>query len=295
MSNEIEALCRQFKALGDPARLRIVALCRTGEVSVGELVDILGQSQPRVSQHLKRLCEAGLLRRFRDGKRVYYRLAADGAAPVRRFIDRLPPDAATLVNDAEQLRQKRGAVLPAEGQTGNAERAVARALIELTVTAPLGDLLDIGCGRGALLKLLASRARRAVGVDIDADARSIARAELYLAGLDNCSLRQGDMYSLPFAAERFDTIILDDVLLSSDRPEAVLKEACRLLRPAGRLVVLSAIGEEPEASAGVLARVSRGVGLRMAPPRYLPETKPEWLLTVMSANAQAAAGDAVAA
>ena len=134
-----------------------------------------------------------------------------------------------------------------------------------------------------------------MGVDIDADARSIARAELYLAGLDNCSLRQGDMYCLPFSAERFDTVILDDVLLMAERPEAVLQEACRLLRPAGRLIVLSALGGGREATATMLARASRGVGLRMAPPRFLPETNPEWLLTVMSVDARDEVGDAVAA
>src|SRR5690606_19402375 len=147
--------------------------------------------QPRVSQHLKKLVEAGLVERFRDGKRVYYRLVSDGHKGVRRLLDLVPRDDPDMLADADRLRELRGSgrtsaeALP--GSAAPADRAVHRLLLEHTVTAPLGDLLDIGCGSGRLLKLLASRANRAVGVDVDADARQLARAELMFAGLPNCS------------------------------------------------------------------------------------------------------------
>ena len=126
-------------------------------------------------------------------------------------------------------------------QDDESVRRLHKALIELTVAMPLGDLLDIGSGRGGSLKLLGSRAQRAVGVDIDADARQLARAELLLAGVENCSLRKGDMYELPFADGEFDTVILDDVLGTAERPMTALSEARRLLKPAGRLLLLCAV------------------------------------------------------
>jgi len=162
----------------------------------------------------------------------------------------------------------------------------------VNVAAPVGDLLDVGCGRGSLLKLLASRAHRAVGVDIDANARQLARAELLFAGVPNCSLRKGDMYRLPFADQEFTTIIIDDVLADAYSPVHALNEARRLLRPGGRLFILESVvdrqGEELQAS---LAKWSAAAGLRLAPARFVPEKKPAWLLsvaTVASSKTEAA-------
>ena len=227
MSSDTEQLIRQFKALSDGLRLRIVALCQQGELSVGELTDVLGLSQPRVSQHLKQLCEADLLERFRDGKRVYYRQPAAAGAVTRRVLGLVPTHDAVFADDLERLRALRGGGVDPDRVADPSHRAIHRALLGQTVAAPLGDLLDIGCGRGSILKLLASRANRAIGVDIDADARDIARTELLLAGLPNCSLRQGDMYRLPFDDADFDTIVLDDVLTEADHPRRVLREARR--------------------------------------------------------------------
>ena len=208
-----ERLLLQLKALADPVRLRLIALCRHGECSVAELTHVTGQSQPRVSQHLKQLCGAGLLERFRDGKRVYYRLPSL-ARPPRLLLDLVPEADREIAADAARLRRLRAGRDGAVAEpAGDSDREIHRALLNLTVTAPIGDLLDVGCGRGRMLKLLASRARRAVGVDIDATARQLARAELMLAGLPNCSLRQGDVHRLPFADAEFDTVILDDLLL----------------------------------------------------------------------------------
>ena len=280
ISKETDALLQQFKALADPQRIRVLVLCKAGELSVGELVDVLGQSQPRVSQHLKLLCAAGLLNRFRDGKRVFYRWPAAPSAAERRLLAALPEQDPRFDADLTLLRNLRTVpVDPNAPPTIDAsQRAIARALIELTVSTPVGDLLDIGCGRGRLLKLLASRARRAVGVDIDSAARSSARAELFLAGLSNCSLRKGDMYDLDFEDASFDTIILDDVLGSATQPQRVLAEARRLLRRNGRLLVLQRLGSSNlEATTAELAPLTASCNLRMTSPRPIPSQQPVWL------------------
>lgn len=283
MEGETEQLIAQFKALADTARMRMVALCAQGECSVSELTEVLGHSQPRVSQHLKQLCAAGLLERFRDGHFVYYRVATrgDGAALRRRLLSLIPNNDPVFGKDSDRLRALRGARTVTAADATYHDRPLHRALVALTVTEQLGDLVDIGCGQGRILKLLATRARRAVGVDIDSDARRFARAELLLAGLPNCSLRQGDMYSLPFAEQEFDTAILDDVLSDAGRPTEGIAEAVRILRPGGRLLILLSVatqnmGDLQSRLAGWCAET----GLRLAPARAVPAQKPQWLLAV---------------
>lgn len=289
MEAPTEQLLMQLKSLADPVRLRLVALCRHGECSVSELTEVLGQSQPRVSQHLKQLCEADLLERFRDGKRVYYRVPlAKGGTVRRRLLELIPVDR-FIAADAERLRRLRGqgAPRPAPAATDEdrpTDRGVHRALLDLTITAPLGDLLDIGCGRGRTLKLLASRANRAVGVDVDANARQLARSELMLAGLPNCSLRQGDMYRLPFADGEFDTVILDDLLADAARPVRALLEAKRLIRAGGRLIVLERLQSRSSAELQKsLAEWSAAAGLRLGYARLVPKKAPAWSLSVATA------------
>lgn len=296
MEAPTEQLLRQLKSLADPVRLRLVALCRHGECSVTELTEVLGQSQPRVSQHLKQLCEAGLLERFRDGRRVYYRVTlAKGGTVRRRLLELIPVDR-FIAADAERLRRLRGqgAPRPLPAPTDEDEptdRGVHRALLDLTITAPLGDLLDIGCGRGRTLKLLASRANRAVGVDVDANARQLARSELMLAGLPNCSLRQGDMYQLPFADGEFDTVILDAVLADAVRPVRALLEAKRLVRGGGRLIVLERLQSRSSTELQKsLAGWSAAAGLRLGHARLVPKKAPAWSLSVATtAQGQSAA------
>jgi SAM-dependent methyltransferase len=283
MKSSTEQLLSQFKALADPVRARLVALCGLAECSVSELTKVTGQSQPRVSQHVKQLCAVGLLERFKDGHFVFYRVptAGEGSARRRRLLALLPDDEPQFQKDSNKLRKLRG-----EG-SGNAlpvsegDRSLHRALVELTVARPLGDLLDIGCGQGRILKLLASRAHRAVGVDIDSDARRMARAELLLAGMANTTLRQGDMNALPFEDHEFDTVILDDVLTEAKNPAAAINEAKRLLDTDGRLLLLASVG-----NAGVdelrtqFAEWSVAANLRLAPARSVPNNNPEWLLAV---------------
>jgi len=269
MSTTSDQLIAQLKTLADLTRMRLIALCRQGECSVSELTEIIGQSQPRISQHLRALCDSGLLLRQRDGKRVFYRVSQrDENSRVRsQLLALIPSDDPIFTDDLRRLHEIRGAhlvpaapALPAD----EADRAIYRAIIDLTVTAPIGSLLDIGCGRGQILKLLASRASRAIGVDIDASARELARAELMLAGIPDCSLRQGDMYRLPFDSR-------------------ALCEARRLLKRAGRLLVLHSVSPDIiEDLKKQLATWSRAAGLRLAPARIATPRNPRWMLAVLT-------------
>lgn len=286
MQSSTDDLLHQFKALADPVRLRLVMLCTAAECSVSELTRVTGLSQPRVSQHLKQLIAADLLERFRDGHFVFYRvpLGGGGAAARRQLLRLLPADEPEFARDLDRLRSLRAVDEEREGAISEDDRFLHKALVELTVAAPLGNLLDIGCGEGRLLKLLASRANRVVGVDIDPAARRLARAELLLAGLPNCSLRQGDMYRLPFEDSAFDTVILDDVLADARRPTEALQEARRLLRDGGRMLLLASVGARSVSQLKTkFAAWSADTGLRLAPPRSIPDKKPGWLLGVATA------------
>jgi ArsR family transcriptional regulator len=290
MMPSTDNLLRQFKALADPTKVRLVLLCTVAECSVSELTQITGLSQPRISQHLKQLCAADLLERFRDGHFVYYRVATSGPDPVsrRRLLALLPSDEPQFSKDAERLRglRQHDDLIRSAGN----DRQLHQALVELTVARPLGDLLDIGCGQGRLLKLLASRAQHVVGVDIDPAARRLARAEVLLAGLPNCTLRQGDMLSLPFSDGEFDTIILDDVLAATRRPEKAIAEALRLLKDGGRIFLLASVGLDGAADLqDEFNKWAVSTGMRLTKPRSIPDKNPSWLLAVATPADRASA------
>lgn len=288
MLHTTESLVQQLKALADTMRLRLIALCMHGECSVSDLTEVSGESQPRISQHLKILCDAGLLVSHRDGKRVFYRVPSrsDDFKLLGQLLQLVPHDEAIYREDLRRLRDIRGEQLGADEQPemdGDAARALFRAIIDLTVTAPIGAMLDVGSGRGQILKLLASRASRAVGVDIDASARQLARAELMLAGIPNCTLRKGDMYRLAFQDSEFDTIILDDVLGDAKFPVRALREASRVLRSGGRLLLIQSVTRETcEQMQVELADYCSHVGLRLSAARIAMPYHPVWILAVAS-------------
>ncbi len=292
MLTKTALLVQQLKTLGDPTRLRLTALCLRGECSVSELTRVIGQSQPRISQQLKVLCDAEILTRHRDGKRVFYKVPQrrSDTRALNSLLELIPADDPVFEADWRLLLQGRGKRISEYGaacEDESALRALHRAILDLTVTAPVGDLLDVGCGRGAILKLLASRAHRAVGVDIDANARQLARAELMLAGIPNCSLRKGDMYRLPFADGEFNTIIIDDVLVDAQDPVRALVEARRLLRRGGRLFIVESIRERSSrGTQTALAEWSQEAGLRLAPARRVPQKEAAWLVSVATAADQ---------
>ena len=283
MNADSEALLGRLKALADPARMRLLALCQSTECSVSELTLVTGLSQPRISQHLKVLCNADLLERFREGHFVFFRTQSAGRAgsELRSLLALLPSNEPQFAKDLAKLRDIRAQSDLDCDESSNDDRSLQRALVELTVARPLGDLLDIGCGQGRILKLLASRATRSVGVDVDSDQRRLARAELLLAGTPNCTLRSADMYELPFADGEFDTVILDDVLFDATDPVAVIAEASRLMGLNGRLLMLaSTTDRDVNEVRSRFASWASETGLRLAQPRQIPSKEPAWMLAV---------------
>lgn len=225
-----------LRAVADPIRYRLLALCSRGQMSVGELVMILGQSQPSISRHLRILANAGLIERYRDGKFMYYRVPDKGTSTgiVRTLLSLTAADDPQLTRDADAVARITEAMVP---RSVFAERQFNRAVLSLAAQRSVGALLDVGMGNARIMKLLASSASRLVGVDNDRTARTAARRSLAAAGLANCSVLAGDMYQLPFDHAEFRTVVMDEVLLNSDAPGPALTEAARTLEPNGRLLI----------------------------------------------------------
>jgi ArsR family transcriptional regulator len=243
----MQAILAALKAVAEPTRLRLLALCARGELTVSELTRILGQSQPRVSRHLKVLLDAGLLDRFREQNWVYYRvpLKDPGSSLARQLLALMPKGDPILTLDGlrlDQLLSERVAAL--ESANGEAaERVNGLAVVDRRILGalgdePVGDLLDIGTGSGRMLRLLADRTEMAVGIDISRDMLLLARSNLRSAGMDHLTVRQGNMYQLKFANEAFHTVTVDQVLFQAEDPESVLAEAARVIKPGGRLLLV---------------------------------------------------------
>jgi ArsR family transcriptional regulator len=241
-----------FRALGDPTRLRIMALVGDMELSIGELADVLGQSQPRVSRHVKILADAGLLRRYKEGAWVFLR-ADDAGLPgttLAALADMIAEagDAGDRTRIAE-IRARRVAEMQsyfernADGWDGIrslhvSDEAVEAAILAALDTRPCGDLLDIGTGTGRMIELLAPLARQATGVDRSPEMLRVARGKLAATRLGNCQVRLADMYELPVANGAADTVVVHQVLHYAEDPAAVIREAARVLAPGGRLLIV---------------------------------------------------------
>jgi ArsR family transcriptional regulator len=241
-----------FRALADATRLRIFSLLRTMELSVGELAQVLGQSQPRVSRHIKILCDAGLAERRKEGSWVFVALGrAASVAPVAAALDRwmqVEPDH-WAVADAARLaavRADRASSAAAwfEGHAGEwdairslhvAESEVESAMGALLGDGPLGTLIDIGTGTGRMLELFGGLADVALGIDRSSEMLRLARAKLHDRG--NTELRQADLYALPMADGAADVAILHHVLHFAQQPGAAIAEAARVLGAGGRLLI----------------------------------------------------------
>jgi len=259
----MDELLAELRAVAEPTRLRLLLLCAQGELTVSELVGILGQSQPRVSRHLKLLCDAGLLDRFREGAFVLYRLARRGpGVELARVLLGLVPEQDPVVGlDRDRL----GALKRQRADAANAyfranapqwdkirslyvaEPEVEAALLALLSPDGIGDFLDVGTGTGRMLELFGPRAEHAVGIDLSREMLAVARVNLERAGLRNCSLRQGDMYQLPLANETFDAAVFHQVLHYAEDPARALQEAGRVLKPGGRLVIVDFAPHDVEA------------------------------------------------
>jgi ArsR family transcriptional regulator len=249
-----EGLVNVLRAAGESTRLRVLVLLERGDLTVKDLTDILGQSQPRISRHLKLLVEAGLIDRFPEGSWVYYRLARSVAAVtlatvLGSLLDSRDP---ALIRDRERL----DAVKRAHAERASAyftrnaaawdeirslqveEAAVEAGILEIIGTTPFDALLDIGTGTGRIVELLNGRFARAVGIDQSHEMLAIARAHLDRADITDVQVRHGDIYALNLPRDSFDVVTIHQVLHYLDDPSRAIREAARVLRPGGKLVVI---------------------------------------------------------
>ncbi|HXC53765.1 MAG TPA: metalloregulator ArsR/SmtB family transcription factor [Rhizomicrobium sp.] len=255
MSEVLDILVTMLRAAGDPTRLRLLLLLRQAELTVSELVEIVGQSQPRVSRHLKLLTEAHLIERFKEGSWVFYRAADRGeGAELGTAIAAIAP-AEAQDSDSKRLaavRDARAAEAAAFFKANAAEweriralhapeKDVEAAIVRHIAAHPLDSLLDAGTGTGSMLELLAPHVKRAVGVDVSPEMLAIARDRLVRANIRHAQVRLGDTYRLPFpsgnALSGFDAVLFHQVLHYLDDPGAAVSEAARVMRAGGRLLI----------------------------------------------------------
>ncbi|MEJ7777743.1 MAG: metalloregulator ArsR/SmtB family transcription factor [Sphingomicrobium sp.] len=251
-----------FQALADPTRLRILALLSRMELSVGELAHLLGQSQPRVSRHVRILADAGVLERRKEGSWVFLAIAnATRTEPLLALVD-LWADAGTtdvFEADSERLDAVRAdradaaaryfsshaevwdSIRSLHAAESEVERAIERALGKRS----LGRLVDIGTGTGRMIELFGPRSAQAIGIDRSSEMLRLARAKLDAAGVPS-SLRQGDMYALPLVDGSADSIIIHQVLHYAHAPADAIGEAARVLSPGGTLLVVDFAAHERE-------------------------------------------------
>jgi ubiquinone/menaquinone biosynthesis C-methylase UbiE len=257
-----DALNAALKAAGEETRLRVLALLGEAELTVSDLTDILRQSQPRISRHLKLLAEAGLIERFREGTWAFFRLSehGGGAEVARSLLARLNPADQTIARDRERLasvRAARAAAAQAYFRAHAAEwdrirklhvadEAVEDAIRSALAGKPFRSLLDLGTGTGRMLELFGREIERGLGLDLSLDMLLLARDRLERAGMKHCSVRQGDIYDLPLGNDSFDVVILHQVLHFLDDGARAVREAARVLRPGGRLLVIDFAPHEME-------------------------------------------------
>ena len=254
---ELTQAVLQLNAAAEPSRLRLLVALLGGEATVGDLVLALAQSQPRVSRHLRLLAEAGLVEAFREGRSIYYRWSTAGfEAGIVNSVAALgdSPDL-TIRGDRERLqrlsRQRERHALRRALRAGrarglhasNADTASADLIRSLPGARRPEDILHVGCGSGELLRRLLPESRTVVGTETSGPLRQVARARLRQSGLPRWTIRDAAPSLLPFEAERFELVIVEDALGAGPDTETqkILSEAARVLRPAGKLLILDRI------------------------------------------------------
>ncbi|MGB3388077.1 MAG: metalloregulator ArsR/SmtB family transcription factor [Pseudaminobacter sp.] len=250
----LESLVDTLKAAAESSRLRILALLSRGDLTVSDLTEILNQSQPRVSRHLKLLLEAGLIERYQEGSWAFFRISDSEAARdfVQGLVSRINDGDPTIERDLERLAsvKRRRQERAAEYFSRNAaswdeirslhvpDRAVETALLKLVGKRPFQSMLDLGTGTGRLLEIFAPLYRRGLGIDMSREMLAVARANLDKAGISNAQVRQGDIFAPPADRDAYDLVTMHQVLHYLDEPALAIREAARLLRPSGRLVIV---------------------------------------------------------
>jgi ArsR family transcriptional regulator len=249
----MDTLLNGLRAAGERTRLRLLAILARNELTVSELTQILGQSQPRVSRHLKLLCEARLLDRIPEGTWVFYRLAERGAGVhlARALVELIPGHDLEIERDIRRLEAVRATRAEAAATYFRenaakwdrirslyiAESEVERAMLKALGDDPLEDLLDLGTGTGRILQVFATKTKRGLGIDLSREMLAVARANLEGANLQHCQVRYGDIYNLSVPTGSIDVVTIHHVLHFLDDPGAAVAEAARTLRPGGRLLI----------------------------------------------------------
>jgi len=234
--------------------MRILALLAREELAVLEICRVLGQSQPRISRHLKLLAEAGLVERFPDGAWVFYRLAVGGQAGdlIASILTRLDPRDPAVLRDGERLHEvfAERAYDAGEYFARNAARwdeirslyvaesDVEAAILEAAGPGPYKRLVDLGSGTGRMLTLLGPHAEHALGLDQSQQMLNIARNHVVEAGLKQCELRHGDIFGTGLPNASADVVVVHQVLHYLSDPAAAVRESARIVREGGRLVIV---------------------------------------------------------
>lgn len=249
-----QELVSALKAAAEPTRLRILVLLKGGELNVKDLMQILRQSQPRLSRHLKLLHEAGLVERYREGSWVYFRLS-DRARIGRlamMLTDPVDPSDTAIARDRERLeavKAEREAEAQSYFETHAGEWDRIRALhvserqVEGAMSEALGEerfdlLVDLGTGTGRTLELFAPRYQRGIGFDVNQAMLAYARAKLSRAGLETAQVRQGDIYNLALGSDEADAVVMHQVLHFLSDPAGAITEAARVIKPGGKLLIV---------------------------------------------------------
>ncbi|WP_068315062.1 ArsR/SmtB family transcription factor [Polycladidibacter hongkongensis] len=250
---QAEDVVAVLRACGETTRLRLLSLLSQSELTVKDLTGILGQSQPRISRHLKLLTEAAIIERYPEGSWVYYRLGEGSSARIARdallHVNQADPIVAADFDRLAALRRAKATeaadYFAGRAETWDAERNlhvpetdVEAAMRAMVGNGPLQSFLDLGTGTGRLLEVFADCYERGIGIDASGDMLTVARANLERAGITNAQVRQGDIYALPVTPGQADLTVVHQVLHYLEEPARAIAEAARTLRPGGRLLLV---------------------------------------------------------
>lgn len=250
----MDRIATALKVLGHTERLRILALLSRGELTVSELVQIMGLSQPRITQYIKSLEEAGIIERLKEGSWVFSRLRRGNeaiSALVATTLASLPQDDSALKADRrrlEDVRRDRARSVEAffvdvandRGQLGDEylpQEAIEREMHSLVGEGPFDYMIDLGTGTGRVLEIFADHVKRGSGVDNNVDMLKVARHNLSSAGRGHMTVRQGDLHAAPLANDVADLVTLHQVLHYLEDPHEAIFEAARLLMPGGKILI----------------------------------------------------------
>ena len=243
-----------LRAAGEHTRLRLIALLCKSDLTVSDLTEILGQSQPRISRHLRLLVEAGLAERYQEGAWAYFRSSDQGVSSAfnRFMIDHIDIEDPLMIRDMERLdavKRKRAekAALYFDKNASDwdslrtlhaSEKQVEAAMVDMIGDRQFGQMLDLGTGTGRVLELFAPLCERAIGLDGSHDMLSYARVNLENAGISNAQVRHGEIYQLPTPRNSYDLVTIHQVLHYLDDPALAIKEAARALAPSGIMLIV---------------------------------------------------------